>query len=90
MDTDNDSLLLLRLMVLAHIIHLRFTGKGLPWCFLEHPEDPISCARRAPMPADVRPSGRLMRSENGVEFLGLLQYTLTNVNWDSAWPNPLF
>ena len=43
-----------------------------------------------PMPADVRPSSRLMRSENGVELLGLLQYALTNVNWDSAWPNPLF
>ena len=45
MDTDNDSLLLLRLMVLAHVIHLRFKGKGLPWCFLEHPEDPKLCSK---------------------------------------------
>ncbi len=39
-DTDNDSLLLLRLMVFAHIIQLKFKGPGLPWCFREHPEDP--------------------------------------------------
>ena len=40
LNTDNDSLLLLRLMLLAHIIYLRSKGPGLPWCFLEHPEDP--------------------------------------------------
>ncbi len=39
-DTDNDSLLLLRLMVIVDIIHQRYAGPGLPWCFLEHPEDP--------------------------------------------------
>ena len=44
-DADNDSLLLLRLMVLAHIIQLKFRGPGLPWCFLEHPEDPKLCSK---------------------------------------------
>ena len=44
-DTDNDSLLLLRLMVLAHIIQMKFEGQGLPWCFLEHPEDPKLCSK---------------------------------------------
>ena len=44
-DTDNDSLLLLRLLLIAHIINLRFKGPGLPWCFLEHPEDPKLCSK---------------------------------------------
>ena len=45
LDTDNDSVLLLRLMMLAHIIQLKFKGPGLPWCFLERPEDPKLCSK---------------------------------------------
>ena len=44
LDADNDSLLLLRLMMLA-LIQLKFKGPGLPWCFLEHPEDPKLCSK---------------------------------------------
>ena len=43
-DTDNDSLLLLRQLLIASIIQLKFAGPGLPWCFLEHPEDPDLCS----------------------------------------------
>ena len=43
-DTDNDSLLLLRQLLLAHISRMRYEGPGLPWCFLEHPEDPKLCS----------------------------------------------
>ena len=43
-DTDNDSLLLLRQLLLCHISKMRYKGPGLPWCFLEHPEDPKLCS----------------------------------------------
>ena len=43
-DTDNDSLLLLRQLLLCHISKLRYKGPGLPWCFLEHPEDRKLCS----------------------------------------------
>ena len=43
-DTDNDSLLLLRQLLLSHISKMRYKGPGLPWCFLEHPEDPKLCS----------------------------------------------
>ena len=43
-DTDNDSLLLLRQLLLSHISNMRYKGPGLPWCFLEHPEDPKLCS----------------------------------------------
>ena len=43
-DTDKDSLLLLRQLLLSHISNMRYKGPGLPWCFLEHPEDPKLCS----------------------------------------------
>ena len=43
-DTDNDSLLLRRQLLLSHISKMRYKGPGLPWCFLEHPEDPKLCS----------------------------------------------
>ena len=43
-DTDKDSLLLLRQLLLSHISKMRYKGPGLPWCFLEHPEDPKLCS----------------------------------------------
>ena len=89
MDTDNDSLLLLRLMVLPMSSIFDSKGRGSPGVSLNTQRTP-SCARRAPMPVDVQPYGRLMRFDNGAERSGWLQYTLTNVNWDSASPNPLF
>ena len=60
-DTDNDSLLLLRLMVIAHLINLRFKGPGLPSCFLEHPE--------ALTLVDAQPVGRLEQLYPGFEAL---------------------
>lgn len=44
-DTDNDSLLLLRQLMIAHISKVRYTGPGPPWCFLEHAEDPKQCSQ---------------------------------------------
>ena len=32
-DTDKDSLLLLRQLLLSHISNMRYKGPGLPWCF---------------------------------------------------------
>ena len=44
-DTDNDSLLLLRQLLLSHISKMRYKGPGLPYSFfLEHPEDPKLCS----------------------------------------------
>ena len=89
LDTDNDSLLLLRLMLLAHIIQLKFKGPGLPWCFLEIRRTP-TCAQRVQMRADAPLFGRRKQCDAGARALVLPPSTLINASWDSAWPNPLF
>lgn len=43
-DTDNDSLHLLRQLLLTHISTMRYEGPGLPWCFLEHLQNPKVCS----------------------------------------------
>ena len=90
-DTDNDSLLLLRLMVLAHVIHLRFKGKGLPWCFLERPEDPKLCLK-SPNASRCSTIWQTHAVRQWCRTLGLatIHFDQFNANWDSAWPNPLF
>ena len=44
LDTDGDSLLLLRQMVLTALAH-QASGPGQFHSFLEHPRDPIECSR---------------------------------------------
>ena len=55
-DTDNDSLLLLRQLLLSHISKMRYKGPGLPWCF--YTQRIPSCARPVPVPIDAPPYGR--------------------------------
>ena len=88
-DTDNDSLLLLRLMILAHIIHMRYEGPGLPWCFLEHPEDPKLCSKS---PHASRCStiwkNQAVRSWLKSLSLATIQFISINASWGSVWPSP--
>ncbi len=74
-DTDNDGLHLLRLMILAHIIHMRYEGPGLPWCFLEHPEALFQVPRRKQMfnhmedPSGVTPETKDRPSTSRIQAL---------------------
>ena len=63
-DTDNDSLLLLRQLLLSHISKMRYKGPGLP-CASWNTQRIPSCARPVPVPIDAPPYGGLKPFRNG-------------------------